>query len=346
MSETMISNEVEEMTSGINVESIEEAVEQMEQESEMESAEPVDFAMQTNSVITNEYFEKKISEMKDMNYIEIVKLNREMKNQKDILEKAKESVEQIIQLEKEIDASSQTDDNLASAIAKADVESSHNLNDINEFLSSYDDTMDKLMKLIKKSEEIIKAFDDIPKTTSYMNKSMLQIVNKNLDKVNSINSPSMKNARIYYQNFQDILLHQTSVDFILEKLAGKQNEIRRLKTSLKKDRTGGVMKSTQKNVTSLFCTTFSVKQLDIFEKYLKDLFGDDEVAFYFQYALSCIYRHEKNFSKHAKHKWVEILIMNILDIHFGKYDLEGGKEAYNAELMKINDTMRTLLNKK
>ena len=122
MNETIISNEIEETADTLNVDSIEEAVEQMEQESNIESTESTEFNIKSNLVITDEYFEKLLSDMDNMNFIEIKKLNRDMKYQKDSLEKAKDSVEQIIQLENAMNESSETDKNLAAAIAKADVE--------------------------------------------------------------------------------------------------------------------------------------------------------------------------------------------------------------------------------
>ena len=49
---------------------------------------------------------------------------------------------------------------------------------------------------------------------------------------------------------------------------------------------------------------------------------------------------EKQFGKYGNHKWVEVIIMNVIDILSDKYDLESGKEHYNEELLRLREAIK------
>ena len=76
-----------------------------------------------------------------------------------------------------------------------------------------------------------------------------------------------------------------------------------------------------------------------FEEYLINLFQSEDESFYFQYILYLIYKKEKETGKFGKHKWIELLIMNVCDIQVGLYDLPGGKEEYDKKLIALRDAM-------
>ena len=62
-----------------------------------------------------------------------------------------------------------------------------------------------------------------------------------------------------------------------------------------------------------------------------------------QYALYLIYKNEKEFKVLGKHKYIENIIMNVLDICVGLYDLEGGKEYFNEKLCEIRDGVNSCI---
>jgi hypothetical protein len=278
-----------------------------------------------------------------MNFIEIKKVNKEFKFQKDSLEKAKASVDQIMEMRKLTDEAAETDTNLADAIMEANAETEAGTSNIEAFLNSYDDTMHKLEILIERSDERIREFDEVEKTTSYLTNSMLEIIKKNMERLDKDESDRMKHLKIYYKEVYNIFSNRTSIDFLLEKMDTKTIELRRLKTSLKKDKNGDVLKATQKKVTGFFTSVFNVKQLESVEKYLIDLFESEELAFYFQYVLSLIYEREKTHNKYGRHKWVEVVFLNIGDIIVENYDLEGGKDFYDTQLLKLKDKLVSIL---
>jgi hypothetical protein len=318
---------------------LKQSVEQIQEETQQSLTTQEEFVLEDDSIITDEYFEKSMLELDEMNFVEIKKVNKEFLFQKDSLEKAKVSVNQIMELRKMTDEAAQSDSSLANAIMDADMEVSTGVEDITKFLESYDDTMNKLNKLIERSEELIHKFDDVEKTTKYLTENMLQIIDKNIARLKKDDSNTMKHLLIYYNEVRNIFSNRDSVDFLLEKIGTKNIEVRRLKTSLKKDKYGSVLAATQKKVVGLFTGIFNANQMAVAEEYLTKLFGNENEAFYFQYVLALIYERERTHGKYGKQKWVEVLFMNVMDIATGIYDLDSGKEYYDTQLLKLRDEL-------
>lgn len=322
---------------------LKDAVERIEDETQQPVTDQEDFILEDQSIISDEYFEKTCEELSTMNFVEIKKILNEFKFNKDSLEKAKVNVDQIMELKKQTEKSAENDSNLASAIMDANAEMSAGTDNIESFLNSYDDTISKLDALIEKAEERVHEFDNDDKTTSYLNRNMIEIIDKNIERLSKDTSGHMKNLLIYYKEIREIFNNRSSVDFLLERIGTKNIEVRRLKQSLKKDTHGAVLTATQKKVSGLFMGAFKAEQMATVEKYLHELFGNEEIAFYFQYVLSLIYEREKLHGKYGKHKWVEVLFMNIVDIVVECYDLEGGKEFYDEQLLKLKDELVKIL---
>ena len=152
---------------------LKQTVENMEEETNQPATTNEEFVLEDQSIISDEYFEKTCEEIAEMNFIEVKKINKEFLFQKDSLEKAKESVEQIMELRKATEDAAESNADLANAIIDADAEMNTGIENITEFLNSYDDTMSKLNALIEKSEERLHAFDNVEVTTKYLNDSML-----------------------------------------------------------------------------------------------------------------------------------------------------------------------------
>ena len=338
MSETIISNEVEE-TMGMNMEDIETCVNSTKGDASMSDStiikEPI-------STITKEYLEKTCEEIENMNFVEIKRVLKEFKDQKSDLEQAKETAEQIME---SIESMKKTTDDvyqLGLDVAKSDIESELGTDSIESFLEGYDDTMKSLDMLIAKAEEVDKKFEDIPKTTTFLSKSMLEVVAKNKEALDE-SDPRFKHMNIYYNELATIFSSRENASYIINEIPKQKIILRRFITSMKKDRTGSVLKNVQKNVTSAFCTSFNVNQMQMFENYLKDLYGDATLAFYTLYVLYQIYSKEKTTGKYGKHKWVEVLIMNVMDILTDMYDLPGGKEEFDKQLLLIKEEVEKLL---
>ena len=322
--------------------SLKQTMENIEEETQEPMIDRKEFKPQENFTISNEYFEKTCKEIEEMNLVEVMRINREFKYHKDSLEKAKESVETIMQLQNAIDDSADKDSKLTNAIMEADVKDSNGIENLKEFLNSYDDTMKKLVILIEKSEERRHVFDEVEKTTSYLSNSMIEVIDKKLARLSLDDAEKTKRPIIYYTEIRKIFSDRTSIDFLSEKIPTKNIELRRLRTSMKKDRKG-TLTTTMNSIMSLYQTTFNSHQQANVEYYLADLFGDEDMMFYFIYVLSLIYKREKAHGKYGKHKWIEIVYMNILDIITGMYDLDGGAEAYNKQLLKLKDALVRIL---
>lgn len=341
MNDSIISNEITEEI-GLNTSSVKDIESNINNETGVVTQDDNKLEFSENSIITDEYFDQVCNDMEKMNYIEIAKFNKELKTEKDQLVSAKETANNIIDMKKSLKS---YEGDITSAIDEANAEFETGVSDMQEFIDHYDDTMDKMNKLIEKSEEYLHKFDDVKKTTSFLNDAMLQVINKNIKKMET-NNKVTKNLRIYYSELSVIFSNRTSIDFVLSKIPDKKSYIRRLKNEMRKETGDQYVKSIQKNVTSVFCSVFSVNQMQTFENYLKDLFnidGDTETVFYFQYILYLIYNSEKTNGKYGKHKWVETMIMNVLDIVEGNYDLEGGKEFYDSQLLKLREAVLNIL---
>ena len=293
-------------------------------------------------IITDEYFNKMCDDIDIMNFIELKKLQRDLKSQYDTLEESKETIVQLMTLRETALSTTSDNPDLASAIIEADTEISTNIKDFEAFLNSYDDFKDKMERLIAKTDERINSFGDIKKTTSFLTNQMIDTLDKNIVRIKEYSSMGTE-LLTYHTSVREIFANRTSIDFIFDRIPTKNIEVRRLKSSIKKDKRDDTLKATQKRVTSSFSSCFNTKTLSIMEKYLIDLFGDEDIAFYFQYVLSLIYIREKTHGKYGKHKWVEILIMNIVDIATEVYDLDGGADYYNEQLLKLKEQLMKIL---
>lgn len=338
MSETIISKEVEE-TVGMNMEDIEACVNSPKGEASLNDStiikEPI-------STITQEYLEKTCEEIENMNFVEVKRVLKEFKDQKADLVQAKETAEQIMRSIESVKKSAENTQNLGLEIAKSDIENELGTESIESFLEEYDDTMKSLDMLIAKAEEADAKFADIPKTTTFLSKSMLEVIAKNKEAL-APSDPRFKHMNIYYNELATIFSSREDMSYIINEIPKQKIMLRRFITSIKKDRTGSVLKNVQKSVTSAFCSSFNVNQMQMFENYLKDLYGDATLAFYTQYVLYQIYNKERTTGKYGKHKWVEVLIMNVMDILTDMYDLPGGKEEFDKQLLLIKEEVEKLL---
>lgn len=302
---------------------------------------PIDF--DEGGVITQEYFEKVCEELNEMNFLELQKTYRHLKVNRDELVSAKRTADQLIEMKKNLEEAENNNDALTNAIIEANAETEAGTDNIETFLKSYDSTMDKLEKLIQRAEDILHKFDEQEKTTSFLTENMLTVLNKNIKRLDLSNDSSLKNIKIFYKVLYEIFTNRASTTFLVKVIEDQKIFVTRLHDSINKDKSGSHEKLTKEMIDGTFSDVFNSVQLEAIGSYLEKLFGDKKTVFYLQYALAHFYSHEKSYGKYGKHKWVEVMYMNIIDICTDMYDLEGGKEYYEQQLLNLKDVIKNFL---
>lgn len=332
--ETMISNDVTE-TRGLDMEDVEQIAASEEITTKTERIISADMqVLQT--------YKKDIEEA---NFIELGNIKRKLEREKDDLAQSKEMADSIIELKEQL-KKQKTDDILATQMEIANLENDSMFNDLNKFLEEYDMLQEETAKLLQRTNERLDEFKDIPKTTSFMTGLMLETLNKNLKRVEEtaeLNPNGTVKIKKMIENQMQIFTHRDSMKFILSKVGNYDIQLRRvINDCLKPNADRDIIPSIQKSVTETFIKVFNTNQLSAFEKYLTDLYGDSTDSFFVQYVLYLVYRRELDHGRaYGNHKWVEVLIMNVLDISTDLYDLESGKEKYDAELIRLRDAIYT-----
>lgn len=339
-------NLTEESNSGLDIESVEDLKEQMEEDAPGEKVTDNEKVITQETVITDELTEKRLAELEGLNFIELLKAKRELNDQIKSLDNTKETAENLLNLSKSFAG----DPSLTDSIEMANLQSEVNYDEISAFLAGYEKSHANLERTITRVEELLKEFDSIPKTTTYLTNQMIDIINKNIKKIEKMDlTPGRrKEMNIYYKVQKEILDNRDNLDWIISKVPEKKILVNRLMASLKKDKTKSksTLISVQNNVVKAFCSVFSPQQMQAFENYLKELYQDENVSFYTQYIIYLIFKQEKESGKFGKHKWVETLIMNVLDIATDSYDIESGKDAYNEQLLALGEAVKTIIKKR
>lgn len=336
---------------GLNMESVPDLKENMENDvAESESVE-VTKEECPDVMITNEMVKEEIERIGSMNFIELQQFKLQAENQKQYLADAKEAVTQMLKAKEQVELLEKEGKNdLGAKLVEADAETKVGLpeDDINSFLENYDISIDRIDQAIEAVEARIKEFDEIKKTSTFMNQAMLEIAEKKLTEIDELEKSGrtdLKNQKRYFNEQKKIFSDRDSVEFILSKIPENKIFVRRWLDSIKKEKlknqkNSQIIASTQKQVTKTFCSIFSVQQMLAFENYLKKVLvgddGDDTSVFLTQYMMYIIYTNDK-VRKRGQGKWIETLIMNVLDILNDTYDLPNGIDYFNNQLKKVRD---------
>ena len=309
---------------------------------------PMD-GMDENLIISQEYVDKTLQEIEEMNFIETQKFIREVKYQQNNLVSAKDTAENFLVLKNQMDAgmlSEDDADDFSSKIEESNAEVDTGVEDVQTFLDNYEDTKEKMQIILDAAENHLHIYDDVKKTTSFLSEEMLKVLEKNRDKIDDSN-PMYKTLRIYYKEVMNVFQNRTSTEWIEQQLPSTKIEVGRLQRDLKKDTTGTVMSNVQKRVAGSLYSMFSAAQLNAFENFLTDLYkdmGGSDLAFYVQYALFLVYNKEKTNKPYGKHKWVEAAIMNVLDVKSDVFDLEGGPDVIKEGFLRIGNIVKEITN--
>lgn len=336
---------------GLDMESIPALKENLESDVTIEPSESEKKESQTDVMITEEMVNDELEKIKSMNYIELNQFKNEAENQKKYLSDAKEAVNQLLKTKEQLETMGDDAENeLGAKIAEADAEEKIDLpeDEIKSFLENYDLSIERIDQTIEAANARIEEFLDIKKTATFMNKNMLEITEKHLQEIDKIEASTgkvLKDRKRYFNEQKKIFSERDSVEFILSKIPEKKIFLKRWLASIKKEKlknqkNSQIISSTQKNVTEAFCSVFSVQQMIAFEKYLKEILSEgndnDTSVFLVQYMMYSIYTDEK-VRMRGQGKWIETLIMNVLDILNDMYDLPNGIEYFNDQLKKVRD---------
>lgn len=327
------------LESPLDVEKLDEGNDFLDQVSE--SSDPIE-PMDEN-VITEDMVQEELDDIQGMGFIELISEKKALESRLQLLEDAKASLEYLQKMRKEAESiESDISKKIILSGAEKDAEK-FGIDNIEEFLSEYRDSKEKLKRTLDFCNSRILEFENTKKTATFMNQSMCDLIDKRMKDLNSMeDSSKVKRMRKFYENTKNVYTNRDSVEWILEKIETKRDFLRRFAVSLRKDIKEGkdtTAVSAQKNAAKAFGKTFSMEQMTAFDKYLKKVFNPendekDLSVFMTQYILYIIYSDQKIW-KYGNHKWVEAIIMNVLNILDNSYDLPNGIDYFNEQLLKI-----------
>lgn len=321
-----------ENTTGLDTKSIEEMAENIREISDKLSNIP-ETEEDAAYLITEEMKNEELEKIRGLNYIELLQYKRELQQKKQELIQTKEAIEQLTQIQEQLKNVDEEAAQMGEKLAMENIEDDVDLNsgEFSTFLDNFDSSMKYIEETINATQDRIKEFDETEKTSSFMNKNMIEIVNKRLAALE--NQPRYKKMVIYYRNIKGIYEDRTSVKWILESANNKEIEIRRWKEANTKEKKLGkrdLIETTKKQVSRAFTGVFNISQLKIFEQYLKDVLQRaddpkdvseiDRIVFQTQYILYLLYTDRKA-RERGFFKWVESFIINILDVKDNHFDL-------------------------
>lgn len=293
-------------------------------------------------LITDEMVEEEFDRIDRLNFLALAQYKKETKQQITDLEDTKTMIETLQKLMQKGDfeglGQSIMAENLKSEIDLATQE------EMDEFLANFDQNLANLNRTIDYITEREEIAKDIPKTSTYMNQCMLEVLDQKTASFRDDTSKRTKPIRIFYRNICEVYQHRDSMEFLKSQVKPNITYVRRILNDLKKQEKNGksgdvLTKAIMQNVQNTFCSVFKLEQMQVFEHHLKGMIGGRAenpqlISFLFQYLLYIIYINEKS-RKKGRHKWVEAMIMNILDIESGNYDLPKPSEDLEQEIFEM-----------
>ena len=275
-------------------------------------------------ILSDDEYEAALDSVKDMDFIEASRCLKNMREEKEEMESVKIMIESF----------KNSEQNLNDIIQISNVVDELNTEfDIDSFLDNYELLVSRISGMINKLEDRVHEFDDIEKTTSYLTNSVLHFIEK---KEKIIKEKEMKSNLpfvVYYKRLREVYENRNQTYFLFNKLKSQAANIARLKRDATK--TKNWIDVSDKRIRKTLSPFFDDMRVNIIEEYITELFKDKKTALLFIEFISNMAENNRKFKKNGEYRWVQILFMNILDIHVGIYDLEGGKEKFDAELLKL-----------
>lgn len=341
--------------SGLDTGSVEDLVNNMEQEEPKteEGENTQEDPRIKNAIITEEMQQEEFKRLQTLNFIELNTYKRQVRQQIIDMEDTKNSMNSLRKLQESMksmndELSKRSNNMFANQLESANLDDMVNLTieEMNVFEEHYDENMEKLQELEAAIDKRFQEFENVQKTSSYMNSCILDIITKKLDSLGDIpvKNKQWKTLKVYYMNVKSVYEHRESLAFLEEKIPEYLSYIKRLLNDIKKEKKNGKKKSSiipgvQAQVQKTFFQVFNHNQMKAVENYLRDVLDTKETdgwnSWIFQYYMYIFYLNQKEKEK-GYHKHIEALIMNIIDIATENYDLPGGKEELDAQIIRIS----------
>lgn len=280
------------------------------------------------NLLNDDVFEQTKKDIAVMDFLEASKTLKDMNEDKEQYESIKLMMESVEQ-------------NTTGTNFNMDIEITNMINELKSdanlctFLDDYDAIMLRINEIINLLEDKLKDFDDIEKTTSFLTKSVLHSIEKKEEIIKANNLPSGMPFVVYYRTLRDVYENRHTTDFLCRKLDTMQANIARAKRDMKRFKNWN--KEASVSIRRKFSSNFDDRRMDIIEAHIKSLFNDDTKTLLFMYTMSNLFVNMKKSGKRGDYCWILIMFMNILDSSAGIYDLDGGIDAYNQELLKLKE---------
>lgn len=258
-----------------------------------------------------------INELPNMNYMELMKLRRDMNRQLEELISAMNIVKSFESVE--------TPDELGRKIALNNIlQDGEYQKDIEYFKNGFDKDQIKIKTVIEAIDTELIKFGG-PKGTKFYNDQMIDTLKKSIARFEGKEDEYSKELNVL-NNTLNAFKNRSEIDYILSKAKGP--DICRIKANL-------IQKSGKcaSKTISAFTQEFSEKQLSEFYKYISCIFeNDDKAASVFLTHMAKILKSGLNT---GEFNYIKVLVMNVLDIIAGVYDMEGGKEDFDKKLLQL-----------
>ena len=199
--------------------------------------------------------------------------------------------------------------------------------DADGFLAEYDENAKRFDDVLATLDARTAEFDDTPKTSSFLNGQMEDSINKRIKERKAKGFNDSDYLIVYYTYVKNVYTNRTNLDYIRHK-ASFGYVIRKYRSELK-NRKEDSIKKCRKELN----TVFTINQIHKFEEVLLKLFyNDDKAETLFMYHMYKLIAAEKD---SGKYNWIKVMIMNVLDIEGGIYDLEPSAEEYYNQLSSL-----------
>lgn len=255
-----------------------------------------------------------------MNYIETVRMKNRINQEYESFKGAKNLLDAISNM-------NNIDDTNRKVLQANIMNDTEYKNDSENFLKEYDSNIERFDTLIAILDENIKRFESVEKTSKFLNSQMVDTIRKRKEEVLSRGVSNDNTLVKYLDTVTYVYEHRDSLDYIMRK-ASFDYIVNKYRKEIKNKRKDAIRKARKE-----FLGIFKESQLVIFEKRLIALFNnDDAAATLFEYHLFRICTAERGT---GDYNWVKAVIMNILDIESGIYDLDTPAEEYYSKISSL-----------
>lgn len=284
--------------------------------------------------ISQEELEHLKNTIPTLNFIELSAMERDIELMRINLDETKTAALNFCELEEN------TDHELTNAINKANAETEFTKRtkmEAEEFIEEYNTTIaaiDEIAECVLKAKE---KFEDVDKTSSFMNSCMLDMLQKRIDELGEVSkndSVEKRNSRRDLIRTKEIFSERESTEWLKKKFEELKPTIIRLTRDMKNDPKGVKIAGIRRAVVQTFIQSHQPEQMGLVEQYLQRVIGEEN-SFIFQYALYSVYLREMN-RKRVDYKYIDAFIMNATDIESGIYDLEGGEETFISRTKELS----------